>query len=87
MSNITDKSFLIQRSVIALKVQLLSNGNVSVNPYQCDDKNLRLWRIIARTQATYAEAALHASRNGSSYAVLLAAFNKQGWNIIHESEL
>ena len=83
----TENSFLIQRSVVTLKVQLLLSGTVSVSPYKCKDKDLRLWLIISRTQEAYAQALVDGNKTSSAYSILLTAFDKQGWNIIKETDL
>lgn len=87
MTNSTDESFVIQRSVVSLKVQLQLNGTVSIKPHNCKESNLRLWHIIARTQTNYAQAKLDAAKTGSPYSILMTSFDKQGWNISKETEI
>jgi hypothetical protein len=86
MAEQTFHSFLIQRSVVKLKVSILPSGLVSIEPYQCKPENLRLWQTIARTQATLAQLQLEANKTSSPYPILFATFEKQGWDIKHEIE-
>ena len=87
MQGTIDTSFLIQRSVVQLKVTLLKSGVVSIDPYNCNEENLRLWRIIARTQTAYAQSCLDSNKTASPYSLLLSTFDKQGWNIKEETEV
>lgn len=85
MHGITGNSFLIQRSVVVLRVTLLKNGLVSIDPHNCSEENMRLWRIIAQTQTTYAQSCLDSNKNASPHSLLLSTFDKQGWNIKEEN--
>lgn len=87
MTKYKDNSFVIQRSIVSLKVQLEPNGTVTIKPHNCKEPNLRLWRIIARTQTAFAQTTLDANKKGSPYSVLMTIFDKQGWNISTESEI
>ena len=81
-----NNSFLIQRSVVTLKVKIQASGIVSVEPYKCKPENLRLWNTIARTQATMAQAQIDANKSASPFSILFTTFDRHGWDIKQEEE-
>lgn len=74
-------SFLIRRMHVQLKVDLLANGLVHIQPYQCAEKNLRLWKGISQAQAVWAQFNLNADKKASPRQVLVAHFERKGWAV------
>jgi len=78
---ITISVFLIKRLNVELLVLLRSTGSVKVEPYQCNEENLRLWSGIAKTQMVLAQTQLEQNRSVHQVNLLYALFQHGGWEV------
>ena len=81
------RSFLVKRHNVVLKVTLRHKRDISIEPYNCSDKDKRLWDVVARTHATVAQTTMEASPEADPYTVLLSLFTNKEWEIINQVEL
>lgn len=75
-------SFVISRLHVQLKVDLLPSRLVKIQPYQCAEKNQRLWKGISQAQAMHAQFTLEANKQVSARQLLVSHFTHKGWLVL-----
>ncbi len=85
MSDPNSIIFIISRLHVSLKVDIMPNRLVSITPYRCSEKNMRLWKGIAQAQATQAQFTLDSDKKALPQQALHSHFTRKGWTV-EESE-
>lgn len=72
-------SFVISRLHVQLKVDLFQSRMVKIQPYQCAEKNQRLWKGISQAQAMHAQINLDTNNKAEAHHLLSTHFEQNGW--------
>jgi hypothetical protein len=76
-------SFLVKRYNVVLRVSILPNNDIRIEPHNCTPENKRLWTIVARTYLTLAQTAVETNKGADAYALLFSVFESKGWDIVN----